>query len=233
MTTATVAMRVSGILFVLALGAGTVGCASKQVASTSGDQSTQMKGKATGAPGPTEQVRQEPVVSIPETPASRPGLEEPQPGGERAAAAPGTAGPRPDGPAPSGSAPIGAAPGASTFPSALASGEPSGPADIYFDFDQYAIRRDAQPVLEANAAWTRKESGTSLLIEGHCDERGTLAYNLVLGEKRARSAKRYLEDLGIPGSRMQTISYGEVRPFCREHNEGCWSKNRRAHFVVR
>jgi peptidoglycan-associated lipoprotein len=115
-----------------------------------------------------------------------------------------------------------------------ASGAPetTGPSDIFFDFDRYNIRTDAQPVLEGDARWLRNEQGKSLLIEGHCDERGTLAYNLVLGEKRAKSAKRYLEDLGIPGSRIQTTSYGEVRPFCKDHNEGCWSKNRRDHFVV-
>ena len=78
----------------------------------------------------------------------------------------------------------------------------------------------------------RNTSGKSLLIEGHCDERGTLAYNLVLGEKHARSAKRYLESLGIPSFRLHTTSYGEVKPSCKEHNEGCWKYNRRAHFVM-
>jgi peptidoglycan-associated lipoprotein len=118
--------------------------------------------------------------------------------------------------------------------SGVASGAPDTTSlgDIFFDFDQYNIRKDAQPVLEGDARWLRNEQGKSLLIEGHCDERGTLAYNLVLGEKRAKSAKRYLEDLGISGSRIQTTSYGEVRPFCKDHNEGCWSKNQRAHFVI-
>ena len=104
--------------------------------------------------------------------------------------------------------------------------------DIYFDFDQYSIRPDAQAALERNGQWIRNTSGKSLLIEGHCDERGTLAYNLVLGEKRAKSAKRYLENLGISSSRLHTTSYGEVKPSCKEHNEGCWKYNRRAHFVV-
>lgn len=108
----------------------------------------------------------------------------------------------------------------------------TGIGDIYFDFDQYTIRTDAQPVLERNGHWIRNASGKSLLIEGHCDERGTLAYNLVLGEKRAKSAKRYLENLGIPASRLHTTSYGEVKPACNEHNEGSWKYNRRAHFVV-
>jgi len=104
--------------------------------------------------------------------------------------------------------------------------------DIFFDFDHYAIRRDAQPVLEANARRVKQEPGESLLIEGHCDERGTLAYNLVLGEKRAKAAKRYLEDLGVPASRLLTTSYGEVKPFCKAHNEECWQYNRRAHFAI-
>ena len=108
----------------------------------------------------------------------------------------------------------------------------TGIGDIYFDFDQYNIRTDAQSVLERNGQWMRNASGKSLLIEGHCDERGTLAYNLVLGEKRAESAKRYLENLGISSSRLHTTSYGEVKPSCKEHNEGCWKYNRRAHFVM-
>jgi peptidoglycan-associated lipoprotein len=111
--------------------------------------------------------------------------------------------------------------------------EMTGIGDIYFDFDQYTVRSDAQATLERNAQWILRESDKSVLIEGHCDERGTLAYNLVLGEKRAHSAKRYLENLGIPASRLQITSYGEVRPSCKEHNEGCWKYNRRAHFVAR
>lgn len=105
-------------------------------------------------------------------------------------------------------------------------------SDIYFDFDRYTVRADAQPVLGANAALIKSVPDKSVLIEGHCDERGTQAYNLVLGEKRAKAAKRYLEDLGVPASRMTIVSYGEVRPFCHEHEERCWQKNRRAHFVL-
>jgi peptidoglycan-associated lipoprotein len=108
----------------------------------------------------------------------------------------------------------------------------TGIGDIYFDFDQYSIRTDARSVLERNGQWIRNVSSKSLLIEGHCDERGTLAYNLVLGEKRAKSAKRYLENLGISPTRLHTTSYGEVKPACNEHNEDCWKYNRRAHFVV-
>ena len=108
----------------------------------------------------------------------------------------------------------------------------SGLDDVFFDFDQFVIRGDALPVMEANAAWIRRNAGKTIVIEGHCDERGTLAYNLVLGEKRARAAKRYLEDLGIPPRGLKTTSYGEVRPLCKEQNERCYQLNRRAHFVA-
>jgi peptidoglycan-associated lipoprotein len=105
-------------------------------------------------------------------------------------------------------------------------------ADIFFDYDQYAIRRDAQTILGANADWIKNRPGKAVVIEGHCDERGTQAYNLVLGDKRARSVKRYLEDLGVSASRLKTTSYGEIRPLCKERDESCYQQNRRAHFVV-
>jgi peptidoglycan-associated lipoprotein len=104
--------------------------------------------------------------------------------------------------------------------------------DIFFDFDQFQLRRDALPVLDANVSWLREHGSKTAIIEGHCDERGTLAYNLVLGEKRARSAKKYLQDLGVPASQLQIISYGETRPFCKQQNENCYQQNRRAHFVT-
>ncbi|NOT24165.1 MAG: OmpA family protein [Nitrospiraceae bacterium] len=104
--------------------------------------------------------------------------------------------------------------------------------DIFFDFDQFQIRADAMPVLDANAGWLRANVNKAALIEGHSDERGTLAYNLVLGEKRARTAKKYLQDLGIPASQLETTSYGEARPSCTQQNEGCYQRNRRAHFVT-
>jgi len=124
-------------------------------------------------------------------------------------------------------------PAALSVPSGAApSGEALGLEDIFFDFDQSTIRRDAQSTLSANAAWINGRSGRAVVIEGHCDERGTQAYNLVLGEKRARSVKRYLEDLGVPASRLKTTSYGELRPFCKERDESCYQQNRRAHFVA-
>jgi peptidoglycan-associated lipoprotein len=103
-------------------------------------------------------------------------------------------------------------------------------ADIYFDFDQYAIRGEARSVLEANAGVLMSQSHRDILIEGHCDERGTSAYNLVLGERRAQAAKRYLQELGVAPSQIKIASYGKERPFCREHSEACWQSNRRAHF---
>jgi peptidoglycan-associated lipoprotein len=105
--------------------------------------------------------------------------------------------------------------------------------DIYFDYDRFTVRADGVKAMEQNARWLRGRKGQNVLIEGHCDERGTQAYNLVLGEKRARSAKRYLEDLGILGSQLQITSYGENRPVCNEQTESCYQRNRRAHFVAK
>ncbi|MFN3739071.1 MAG: peptidoglycan-associated lipoprotein Pal [Thermodesulfovibrionales bacterium] len=105
-------------------------------------------------------------------------------------------------------------------------------SDIHFDFDKYDIREDARPVLERLATWLKENPKARVLIEGHCDERGTNQYNLALGERRAVAAKNYLMTLGIASSRIDTVTYGEERPLCREQTEGCWQLNRRAHFVV-
>jgi peptidoglycan-associated lipoprotein len=104
-------------------------------------------------------------------------------------------------------------------------------SDIFFDFDRFVIRDDARSGLEADAGLLKSQSGVKILIEGHCDERGTSAYNLVLGERRAQAATQYLRDLGVPSSQMQITSYGKERPFCAEHSEACWQSNRRAHFT--
>jgi peptidoglycan-associated lipoprotein len=104
-------------------------------------------------------------------------------------------------------------------------------SDIFFDFDRFVIRDDARSRLEANAGFLKSQSGVKILIEGHCDERGTSAYNLVLGERRAQAAAQYLKDLGVPSSQIQITSYGKERPFCAEHSEACWQSNRRAHFT--
>jgi len=104
-------------------------------------------------------------------------------------------------------------------------------SDIFFDFDRFVIRDDARSGLEADAGLLKLQSGEKILIEGHCDERGTSAYNLVLGERRAQAAAQYLRDLSVPSSQMQVTSYGKERPFCTEHSEACWQSNRRAHFT--
>lgn len=212
MTIGQTAIRIGAVLMSVGVLMAGTGCAGKQVASTSGDQSEVLKGAGT-AGGGVEKVTEEPVVSINSSRSL---------GGSSGQDARGAFG----GPSTSGNG--------SPLSSAGASGASGmiGLGDIFFDFDRYTIRADALPVLEGDASWLRKEQGKSLLIEGHCDERGTQAYNLVLGEKRAKSAQRYLVDLGIPVSRLLMTSYGKEMPFCKDHNEGCWSKNRRAHFVV-
>ncbi|MDH4155348.1 MAG: peptidoglycan-associated lipoprotein Pal [Nitrospira sp.] len=107
---------------------------------------------------------------------------------------------------------------------------PAELSDVYFDFDQYAIRGDARSALKRNADLLKSQPNQKLVIEGHCDERGTSAYNLVLGERRAQAAKQYLQDLGLALSQIQITSYGKERPFCTEHSEACWQSNRRTHF---
>lgn len=104
--------------------------------------------------------------------------------------------------------------------------------DIYFDFDRYLIREDARATLSDNAAVLKGNAFKRVVIEGHCDERGTTDYNLALGEQRAEATKRYLAALGIDPSKIATVSYGKEKPFCTDHNEDCWQRNRRAHFVV-
>jgi peptidoglycan-associated lipoprotein len=105
--------------------------------------------------------------------------------------------------------------------------------DIHFDFDKSSIRpRDAE-ILDANAKWLRANEKALILIEGHCDERGTVEYNVALGDRRAKAAIDYLVAQGIAAARMTTISYGKERPKCTDHNEACWAKNRRAHFLVK
>jgi peptidoglycan-associated lipoprotein len=106
-------------------------------------------------------------------------------------------------------------------------------ADVYFDFDKYDIRPNDARTLDSNAQWLKRNPDHLLLIEGHCDERGTNEYNLALGERRAKSAMNYLVSQGVQASRITIISYGEERPVCTEKNESCWSRNRRAHFLVK
>lgn len=112
--------------------------------------------------------------------------------------------------------------------------EESGPLkDVRFDYNSAELHEDARATLRDNAAWLQANMGASVEIEGHCDDRGTVEYNLALGAKRARTVKDYLGALGVADQRMTTISYGEELPLCFEQNEECWQRNRRAHFVVR
>jgi peptidoglycan-associated lipoprotein len=105
--------------------------------------------------------------------------------------------------------------------------------EVYFDFDKYDIRPEDAKTLDANAAWLKSNADNLLLIEGHCDERGTNEYNLALGERRAKATMNYLVSQGIQANRITIISYGEERPVCNEKTEACWAKNRRANFLVK
>lgn len=109
---------------------------------------------------------------------------------------------------------------------------PSPVSDIHFDFDSSSIRADAREILKNNADYFIRNRTSSIIIEGHCDERGTAEYNMALGERRAQETKKFLVNLGIDESIIKTISYGEERPLDPNNTEEAWAKNRRAHFVV-
>lgn len=104
--------------------------------------------------------------------------------------------------------------------------------DIHFDFDKYNLRPGDREILKKHGEWLVKNSDYSVRIEGNCDERGTAEYNLALGERRAREAKKYLIELGVAEKRTNTVSYGKERPLDPGHNEEAWAKNRRDHFVI-
>lgn len=104
--------------------------------------------------------------------------------------------------------------------------------DVLFDFDRATLRQDALPVLEANANRLKDEGAKRILLEGRGDEMGTAAYNLVLGERRAKNVQGYLQQLGVQVE-LRTASYGKDRPLCFDHNQACWQKNRSVHFVVK
>jgi len=148
-------------------------------------------------------------------------------------------------PAPSAAAPATPAPAMTPSPAAPATGapRPAPPApsefretanlkDVFFDFDKYDIRPPDAKTLDTNAAWL-KTNDNLVLIEGHCDERGTNEYNLALGERRAKATMNYLVGQGVQANRITIISYGKERPTCSEHSEACWAKNRRSHFLVK
>ncbi len=103
---------------------------------------------------------------------------------------------------------------------------------IHFDFNKYNIRPEDGTILQSNAKWIKANKPGVVLIEGNCDERGTVEYNLALGERRAVAAEKYLMSLGIKKSELKTISYGKSKPVDPAHNEAAWAKNRRDDFVV-
>jgi len=113
-----------------------------------------------------------------------------------------------------------------------AQGEDGELKPVFFDYNKYAIRVNDRKSLKYNAAYFLKNKKSKILIEGHCDERGTDAYNMALGDRRAKAAKQYLVNLGVDKKRMKTISYGESRPLDSGHDEAAWAKNRRNNFVV-
>lgn len=121
--------------------------------------------------------------------------------------------------------------GNTTTPGDVGEGVVTNLVTIYFDFDKYNLRDDAVRDLRTNYSYLKDNSGVKVQIEGHCDERGTVEYNLALGEKRARAAMDYLASLGISRDRMSVISYGKERPASLGSNEDAWAKNRRAEFV--
>jgi peptidoglycan-associated lipoprotein len=104
--------------------------------------------------------------------------------------------------------------------------------DAFFAFDRADLSDEARATLQWDAHWMKQWTTVRVLISGHADERGTNEYNMALGERRAASARNYLIDLGVAMARINIVSKGEEQPFCTEHEEACWSQNRRAHFLV-
>lgn len=109
----------------------------------------------------------------------------------------------------------------------------AGLRDVFFAYDSFSISEEGRHALSRNAEWMKANSSARLKIEGHCDERGTSAYNLVLGEKRAKAVRNYLVELGVAANHLSVVSYGKERPFCKEHAESCYAQNRRGHVVVK
>ncbi len=126
----------------------------------------------------------------------------------------------------------GEGPTSSDFPVTDASGENGPLEDIRFDYDQANLSDEARAILEKHALWLQNHRAAKVTIEGHCDERGTVDYNIALGDRRARAVHDYLASLGVAGDRLQTVSFGKERPLDPANNEAAWAKNRRAHFVV-
>ncbi len=109
----------------------------------------------------------------------------------------------------------------------------AGLRDVFFGYDSWTINEEARQALSRDADWLRAHSAARLSVEGHCDERGSSTYNFVLAEKRAKSVRNYLLELGIRPERVTVVAYGKERPFCRDRSEACYQQNRRGHLVVK
>jgi len=108
----------------------------------------------------------------------------------------------------------------------------AGLKDVFFGYDQWTISETGMEALDRDAKWLKEHPGAVLKVEGHCDERGTTDYNIVLGEKRSKSARRYLVESGVSPKQVSVVSYGKERPFCMEHDESCYQQNRRGHVLL-
>jgi peptidoglycan-associated lipoprotein len=104
--------------------------------------------------------------------------------------------------------------------------------DVFFDLDRSDLRPEGRTTLQKNAEWMKRWTSTVVTVEGHCDSRGSSEYNLALGDRRAAAVREYLVSLGIPASRITTVSKGKEQPFCTEETEECWQQNRRGHFII-
>jgi peptidoglycan-associated lipoprotein len=108
----------------------------------------------------------------------------------------------------------------------------AGLQDVFFGYDQWTLSETGMEVLNQDAAYLKDHPGAVLKIEGHCDERGTSDYNMVLGDKRAKAARNYLQEAGISPNQLAIVSYGKERPFCSERSESCYQQNRRGHMLL-
>ncbi|MBI5441445.1 MAG: OmpA family protein [Deltaproteobacteria bacterium] len=187
------------------------GCAKKQLVSQGQDQ----PGATAGAQAPAGKDADAAATS-PKAPAATP---------EASKAEAGKATP------PKGSGALEPAPARAATPTGIASATTLGLQRIHFGFDQAVLTPAATQILAADAKYLKENSAAKIRIEGHCDERGTVAYNLALGEKRAKATYQHLTDLGIDPARMTFVSYGKEQPLDPAHGEDAWAKNRRAELV--
>jgi peptidoglycan-associated lipoprotein len=195
---------ISVVVLVLAVGGAAMACA-KRPALTQASAPPPTGGAVAPAPPPAPQA----LAPTPPPPAPAPQVLAP---------------PAPAAPAPAAVQPRSA-------PAEFA--ENPALAAIHFDFDKSVIRPEDARSLDASAGWLRENPKALVLIEGHCDERGTNEYNVALGERRAQATRAYLVSRGIAEGRMTIISYGEERPTCAQRTETCWATNRRSHFLTK